>query len=233
MKKNTPNVQEKTQPVFRKFPRTKHFPFSPGGTRDDHRHKDIKKFLGESVTITEKLDGSNVALTREGVYSRGGLASHSSFNPLKAIHSTIKEVIPKNHIVYAEWCYAIHSIIYPEIKNPLNLINVYNLEDDYFYGYDYTFQIAKHLGAEVVPLLFEIKEKEVQNLDVFKEMINTYAKAPSVYGPDREGIVASPKFNCSWEYYKNFTAKWVRADHVQTDEHWRNQPVIPHPNIQL
>lgn len=45
-----------------KYPRSMHFPFSPGAASDDKimQDEDYQNFLGVDLVFTEKLDGSNV-----------------------------------------------------------------------------------------------------------------------------------------------------------------------------
>lgn len=59
-----------------KYPRTYHLKFSPGSTNDDKISDSHESILGIEIIITEKLDGSNAAIVRDGVYAR----SHSDFS---------------------------------------------------------------------------------------------------------------------------------------------------------
>lgn len=58
-----------------KYPRTYHFNFSPGATNDDRIADSLSNLIGQEIVITEKLDGSNTAITKDGVYGR----SHADF----------------------------------------------------------------------------------------------------------------------------------------------------------
>lgn len=59
-----------------KYPRTYHFPFSPGATSDDKIVDDrwFEYLKGKELVISEKLDGSNTAIMQSGVYSRSHTA---------------------------------------------------------------------------------------------------------------------------------------------------------------
>ena len=46
-------------PLNAKYPRTPYWPWSPSIGRDDGVHPDPSRFVGESVVVTEKLDGGN------------------------------------------------------------------------------------------------------------------------------------------------------------------------------
>lgn len=46
--------------------------------------------------------------------------------------------------------------------------------------------------------------------------------------PDRqEGFVVRPASGFSLAEFSNSVAKWVRKNHVQTDEDWLSRPVVP------
>lgn len=53
-----------------KYPRTFHLPYSKGSTNDDRISDSTKSLIGIDIVITEKLDGSNASITRDGVYGR-------------------------------------------------------------------------------------------------------------------------------------------------------------------
>lgn len=101
----------------KKYPRTYHLPDSPSATKDDRRLDTYDHFLNVPVILTEKMDGSNVAMTDEHLFARShnGPPSHPSFSRLKALHSVLKSQIPPNYTLYGEWCEAIHTLRYDEI----------------------------------------------------------------------------------------------------------------------
>ena len=59
-----------------KYPRTYHFNWSPGSTNDDRISDSVDHLIGIDIVITEKLDGSNSSITKNGVYGR----SHVDFS---------------------------------------------------------------------------------------------------------------------------------------------------------
>lgn len=58
-----------------KYNRTYHLPFSPGSTNDDRISKSVDSLLNKDIIITEKIDGENCGMTKDGVYAR----SHAAF----------------------------------------------------------------------------------------------------------------------------------------------------------
>jgi hypothetical protein len=79
-----------------KYPRTPHLPWSPGGTADDKMLRQVDPLLYQPLIATEKADGSNVCLEHEGCFARshGAKPNHPSFDQLKALHASVKHLIP-------------------------------------------------------------------------------------------------------------------------------------------
>lgn len=210
-----------------KYPRTLHVPSSPGGTRDDRRLVSLEGFVGVDVVVTEKLDGSNVALSRDHVFARshGGAPAHPSFAPLKAIHAGVAWQIPEGVSVFGEWCHAVHSIRYPSLPVDAEL-SVFAVRDDAdgtWRSWDDVAGLAAALGLVTVPELARLAPASTGEL---AGVLETHAQAPSVYGPDREGVVV--RVAAAFDDFATAVAKWVRADHVQTDEHWSHAQVRLH-----
>ncbi|MFW6174086.1 MAG: RNA ligase family protein [Elusimicrobiota bacterium] len=63
----------------------------------------MESFLNVPLTITVKMDGSNVGISFDTVSSRSGnIDQHPSFDMLKQKHAIIKYDIPENMIFYGE-----------------------------------------------------------------------------------------------------------------------------------
>jgi len=208
-----------------KYPRTWHLPFSPGGTNDDKRLINTDQFLNVIVSITEKMDGSNVCLERDNVYARshGQPPVHISFDMLKSVHARVKHKIPKNWQVFGEWMFAKHSIKYNNLPHYLLLFAIRDIESGKWLKYDQVILFSRKIGVGIVPLLYVGSYKTAQNL---KRDIESWTEQESVYGTECEGIVIRLAREYSDEEFPTSVAKWVRPDHVQTDRHWKNQKLI-------
>lgn len=222
-----------------KYPRSMHLPFSPGATKDDKRmtDEDIEFLLSDEVVITEKMDGSNVCMTNKAVFARshGGAPAHKSFNTLKPLHARLKDSIPDNISVFGEWTYAVHSIKYTILPHHFFVFGVRDDELDIWWSWDDTRKFAEEvLGLPTVPVVlrgvFPDKEK-------FKEIVTDLSNLSSIYGPTREGVVVrhsreidSVPLGKAGQKLQGL-GKWVRADHVQTDEHWMRQPIVVQPTL--
>jgi RNA ligase-like protein len=205
-----------------KYSRTFHLPWSPGKTRDDRVLDNLGGLLGLEIVITEKLDGSNVAYSRESVFARShsGPPAHPSFDVAKATHAQIRHLIPERVTVFVEYCRAVHSIEYDGLPGYSHAIGV--REDNDWWDWDATCDLATNLGLPTVPLLHRGVLKDKRDLELLTGLLGN---APSIYGGTREGVVVRREAGCG--LFDGGIAKWVRADHVQTDEHWTHQKFKP------
>lgn len=208
-----------------KYPRTPHLPWSLGKSNDDRVIASLDVILKTPCVITEKLDGSNVCLTSQNVYARSHLGSpkHSSFDMLKQQHATIKHLIPNNESWYGEWTYAVHSITY----NKLPFLNIFAIKDENsntWKSWNYVMDQSMKAGLFYVPVIsFWNGGTEKELKDITFDLGQNY---PSVYGPTREGVVIKVLNEFNDKDFGFNIAKWVRKDHVQTDDHWSNKSII-------
>jgi hypothetical protein len=219
--------------VSKKYPRSMHFPFSPGATKDDRimSEKDFDVMVGETLVYTEKLDGSNVCLTREKVFSRshGGPPTHVSFGPLKKLHGVFRHEIPEGISVFGEWMYALHSIKYSMLQHHLNVFGVRDDSSGKWWDWNMVEHVASTLNVPTVPVLLK---GAVATKEEIKNNIEMLSSLSSVYGPEREGVVARLLDGVYDDGEKLYgIGKAVRADHVKTSKHWKSQMVVQQPSI--
>lgn len=211
-----------------KYPRTLHVPWSKGATNDDKIAKDISTLLNKEIIITEKVDGSNTSLEAYGCFARthAGPPTHSSFDGLKALHANIKHLIPEEYQIFGEWCYALHSIAYDKLPSyflAFGVRQVANLPDFVWSSWADVELLADEIGVPTVPVLWKgicKKESELQ------EITEILVKQPSLLGNIREGVVIRVANDFLDQDFSKYVMKWVRKDHVQTTEHWKNQEII-------
>ncbi len=210
-----------------KYNRTFHFAWSKGATNDDKIATSIESLLNVEIVITEKLDGSNTSLETNGCFARthSGPPTHPSFDSLKALHASIKYKIPNNMQFFGEWCFALHSISYNELPGYFMMFNVRDLtsSDIVWYSWDDVELWAEELGVPTVPVLFKgiIKtERELQ------ELIESFMIQPSKCGGIREGVVVRVARQFNDSEFSQCVLKNVRANHVQTSEHWKDQIIV-------
>jgi hypothetical protein len=206
-----------------KYPRIPHLPWSPGTAPDDRRMPDTTALLDRPLVITEKLDGSNLSMTSGDVFARthAHAPRHPSFDMAKRLWAGVRGRIPEGLSVFGEWLYARHSIEYRALPGYFIVFGVRDDAAGAWRSWDQTTQFASDLGLPAAPVLWTGRVRTDGEL---RGHVERLARQPSEFGGDREGVVvrvAGPitDFDVS-------VAKWVRAGHVQTDEHWSAQPIV-------
>jgi hypothetical protein len=205
-----------------KYPRTFHLPWSPGGTNDDKRLETVDGLINKQIVITEKMDGSNICFTRNNIFARShsGTPIHKSFDLAKAKHKEICYNIDIGISIFGEWVYALHSIEYFSLPDYFLGFGIRNDEGNYFYSWLETEQYLNKLNLKSVPVLFEGKVKKENDL---RDLTNSLMKEKSCYGSEREGVVV--RLHGEISNFQTDIAKFVRENHIQTDEHWTNNPI--------
>ena len=206
-----------------KYPRTYHAPWSPEISRDDKILSSVKCFLDIPLIITEKLDGSNVAITKDECFARthSGPPKHPSFDFFKAIHSSVKHNIPDDICIYGEYTFAKHSIFYDKLSSYLHIFAV--KQNDIWLTWNTVKQWSELLDINTVPVL---DETTVTSSNKLQEITSAYMNQPSVYGPDREGLVVRSAESFHDHLFKDKVFKIVRKGHVQTTKHWKSEEII-------
>lgn len=207
-----------------KYNRTPHLPWSPGGTNDDKRIDRLDNLLYVPLIFTEKMDGSNVCLESNSVYARShsGPPSHPSFDALKALHSQIRHLIPVGVQVFGEWLYAEHSIHYTNLPHYLLLFSVRTSVGKTHGSWAEVEEMAERLGVPTVPVLMRSSSTTPKFLQV---LTDECLHKPIVHG-GREGIVVRTRHGFPDDEFHLSVAKWVRKDHVTTDDHWKHKDVV-------
>jgi hypothetical protein len=203
-----------------KFPRIFHWITSPGVQSDDKIHHNPENFLNVDVVIQEKLDGGNVCLWNGDVYARStGLPARDGWFGMVRKHHSHKTVgQPPYRYYYGEDIFGIHSIEYDKISEG-NTYRIFNIRQwDEWLSWTDVEILAKSIEILTVPVLFQGQFTKVDDITKwFEENI----KFPSALGPVREGFVIRHAHSFSNENFRLNTAKYVRANHVQTDQSWR------------
>lgn len=198
-----------------KYSRTYHVPFSESVTSDDKVLSDWEGLLEHEILITEKLDGENSCLKSTGCYAR----SHGSptRNPwarnMWAIWERVKGDLGDLQ-VFGENLYGIHSIEYGSLSYHFYVFAI--RDGDQWLSWDEVVFYSELLDLPTVPV-FERGKFTVKEI---KKIVKERMEAGSAFGGDCEGFVFrnANAFPCSDFQYN--VLKYVRKNHVQTDEHW-------------
>lgn len=218
---------------LKRHPRLAHFPFSKGVGKNDVIINDecFSSMIDERLVYTEKLDGSNVCLTRDSVYSRShsGPASHISFLPLREFHSKIKYFIQDDTLIFGEWCYATHSVKYKIMQDYLNIFAVRNSKTGEWGDWDDVIDAASTLGVPTVPILLIGEESSKEKIKYNAESL---ASLSSVYGHERAGVVVR-RYNGlrSQDGIMYGAAQCIRKCNKKITTHWTREPIDIQPVI--
>jgi hypothetical protein len=193
-----------------KYPRTYHCPWSLGATDDDRIHKDMSKFEGKRVIVTEKLDGENTSMYRDYYHARSiDGRSHPSRSWAKQFHSQICAEIPEGWRVCCENVYAKHSIAYNDLKSFVYGFSIWNNMNECL-DWDQTIEWFELLGVTPVKVLYD----GIYDEKIIKALWDT-SKWESM-----EGYVIRTADSFGYKEFRNSVAKFVRNAHVATAKHW-------------
>lgn len=209
-----------------KYPRSFHLPWSPGGTSDDKRLSDVAALVGPELVVTEKCDGSNLTYTSKAVFSRShsGPPAHASFDLAKATHGRIRHQISDGVSIFCEYCYAVHSIEYAALPGYSLVFGVRDDVAGIWWDWDMVVAQAAELSLPTVPVLFRGAVGSPRELE---DLTTSLAAGPSAFGGQREGVVVRLSGSFPDSVFGKSLGKWVRKDHVTTDEHWLHQAIRP------
>ncbi|MFF4318984.1 RNA ligase family protein [Streptomyces sp. NPDC001568] len=196
------------------YPRTAHLPWSPGATSDDVRAHGPSALAGHEVVVTEKLDGENTTLYRDGLHARSlDSAHHPSRAWVKGLQSRIGAGIPAGRRVCGENVYARHSLAYEDLDSWFYGFSVW--DGDHCLDWDRTVRFLRRLGVPSPRVLWRgvHDERALRRLRVDTTR--------------QEGYVVRTVAGFEREDFGRYVAKWVRGGHVRTDTHWMYAPVVP------
>lgn len=199
-----------------KYPRTYHLPYSPSVTDDDKTLQDDSQFWNKVVSCSIKMDGENTTVYPNGEYHARSVDGYGKKwqSWLKQYIETWCHDIPENWRVCGENLYAKHSIGYtfPDKTYLFQVFGIYNEKNECL-SIDDELEWCKMLGVRHVPVFYRgyySKDAILTAFDAYK----MYSKN------DVEGFVVRVEESFPYFEFSRSTGKYVRAHHVQTDEHW-------------
>lgn len=203
--------------ALRKYPRTKHCPWSQTKSNDDKEHASMEQFIGRRVVVTEKMDGENTTMYSDHYHARSlDSKNHPSRNAVKQIWGNIRYLIPRNWRICGENLYAKHSIEYTNLEGYFYGFSVWN-EHNIALDWDATQAFLALCGLPSVPVLYVGTYDEI----IIKSLWNETKRDVM------EGYVIRVVDEIPYDDFGTYVAKFVRSSHVQSSEHWMNQQIIP------
>lgn len=198
-----------------KYPRTPHLPWSPGATSDDVYCVCTQSFQGKEVVITEKMDGENTTLYNNHCHARSlDSRHHPSRDWVKRFHASLRNDIPDNWRICGENVFAQHSIVYNNLESYFYGFSIWD-EGNCCLAWEETLTWFDILGITPVPILYR---------GLWDEAL---VKGLSVDTAHSEGYVVRLTEPFSYADFGNAIAKWVRTNHVTTQQHWMHAQVVP------
>ena len=206
-----------------KYPRTYHLPYSQSKTDDDKTLPDDSQFEGMNVVVTIKMDGENTTVYPDGYIHARSLdgTSYKWQNWLKSYVWEFCGALADDERIVGENLYAKHSIGYKfnDIKDTFQVFAMCFNEDgvDYFYDWDYIEMFCEGYGLKHVDVIY----RGIYDKDKIMEAFENKKKELAEKGQDIEGFVVRDATAFPTNEFSKHVAKYVRANHVQTDKHWR------------
>jgi hypothetical protein len=200
-----------------KYPRTYHFPWS-SGTSDDKILDSVEQFEGKQVVVTVKEDGENCTMYKDYIHARSmEYNSHPSRSYVKSLHSKIADNIPEGWRICGENIYAKHSIEYNNLESYFQVFSIWN-EKNICLSWNDTVEYVQLLDLVTVPILYI----GLWDIELIKKLYQ-----PTFNGDPMEGYVVRLIDSFHYSDFKNCVGKFVRPDHVTSDNHWKYNEVIP------
>jgi hypothetical protein len=169
------------------------------------------------------MDGSNLCLTHEALFARthSRPPRHPSFDMAKAWWAGVSSRLEPGVSLFGEWLYAAHSIRYTALPGFFLAFTVRDDPTGRWWSWDETGSLAARVGAPTVP---ELWRGSVPNENALDDLIARLASKPSACGGAREGVVV--RHLGAFDHLEKSMAKWVRKDHLQTDDDWPSGPLV-------
>lgn len=200
-----------------KYPRTPHLPWSEGATDDDERLSNIDHFVGKHVVVTEKMDGENTTFYNDYYHARSlESKDHPSRHWIKGYWSGLAYTIPNGWRICGENMFAKHSIYYDALPSYFLMFSLW--QDDHCASWDVTTNTAKGCNISLVPVLYY----GIWDENKIKSLFTGVSK----FDGEQEGYVVRLADEFLYQNFDKCVAKFVRKNHVTTDEHWKQQAII-------
>lgn len=188
---------------------------SMGYTDDDIHLAGFKSFLGKNVVISEKMDGETFSFYSDGYFHARSIDGRYHPSRSYAINtlSNIVGLLPDGIRICGENLYAKHSIKYTNLPDYLQIFGVW--EEELCWDWNSIEMLCNDFVFSTVPVIYkgEFSEKKLnqilKSLDLEKQ----------------EGIVMRVTDSFKLEDFDTSVCKFVRPNHVQTDEHWMHKPI--------
>jgi hypothetical protein len=168
--------------------------------------------------MTEKMDGENTNMYSDRIHARSiDSLDHPSRHYVKGLWGAVKYTIPEGWRICGENVYAKHSIFYEDLDSYFYVFSVWD-ENNVCLSWSDTEDFCEERGLITVPVLYTGWWNDIQFNDFYPKWVKQQNK---------EGFVIRTEKGFHYDDFNKHVVKWVRKGHVQTDQHWMAQKVVP------
>jgi hypothetical protein len=217
--------------AFFKFPSTPHLAMTDGvDIRQDKvlSESERRVFLRQELVVEEKIDGANLGLSfdPEGeirAQNRGAYLTLPGKGQWKKLDAWLAprtdllfSLLSDRFILFGEWCYARHSILYERLPDWFVGFDVYDRSAQQFLACSPRNELLQKAGIVRAPMLASgrFTHAEIKNMLV----LSKFSSQPA------EGLYLRADMN-EWLAGR---AKFVRPAFVQSlEQHWSRSSLIP------
>lgn len=212
--------------MFRKYEKTYRILVPQIGTKGKHylSDADVKRLLGGTVSVQEKLDGANVGIIRHKdsfhIQKRGSLvgeSEHDQFNLFKAwVYENYEKVmaIPEGTILYGELMFCKHTVFYDKLPDYFVAFAWCDRDTNEYYSRDEMVELCDRIGISYVPEIARGVFNKTELFDLIPKTSN-FGSEPA------EGIVV-------WNQKNGMRGKVVREEFQKAMDrtgHWMRQKI--------
>jgi hypothetical protein len=182
--------------------------------KNNSKKYDIQVYANHNFFANDILV-HNCTMMTDHIYARSlDSNNHPSRNWVKGLWGSIRYEIPENWRICGENVYARHSVGYDDLDTYFYVFSIWN-ENNVCLSWDETVEWCNLLGLKYVKVLY----RGIFDAEIFKNMNIDVEK--------QEGFVVRLASSYKYSDFKKSVIKWVRKGHIQTDEHWMSQKIVP------
>jgi hypothetical protein len=208
-----------------KFPRIAHCPWSENVSSDDKLHPNMSVFEGHQIIGTIKMDGECTTLAPNYIHARSlEYPPHKSRTWIKQFWNIVKNDLPQGYQFSGENLFAKHSIHYHYLKSFFYVFMIWN-DKDIVISWEETQQWCALLNLTLVPIFYHGLFDRYRIHTAYDEYCRTSKDPVEGYVIRLPNEISFNEIDIN-KCFKSIS-KWVRKDHVTTNEHWMSLPVIP------
>lgn len=198
-----------------KYPRTFHLPWTGCMTTDD-KLLDTLDFFQKELVASIKMDGENTTMYRDHIHARSIDGNpHWTQSWVRQKHAEIQNDIPKNWRICGENVYAQHSIKYDNLESYFYIFSIWD-ENNICLSWDETEEWSNLLDIPLVPVIFK------GHWNVQPQKIHESIWSGKYNEDQNEGYVIRNSGRIPYAEFNRNVGKYVRPNHVTTDEHWKS-----------